>query len=404
MKPWMARRNRFAICLSAVAVVFISSLFPTKSSALSSAPSRAGEVIRVRLDRVRTQFTVTGLSLRYPGSPMASDLGFKAIKVSLIKGRGLHKWLLEDRDSGKILSEFQARKLEIAGVGLRVNLKSVPDRLSFVPIKNGADLIATMDLEEYLRGVIPSEMPSNWPLEALKAQAVAARTYALYRKSLRDQFHFDVESDVMDQVFTNPLGLAVDKKISNAERAVRETRGVLLLNRQGLPLASFFHADCGGRTEEAREIWGGGEKQGTAVDGFCPLNPAARWKVSLSSSEIAGKLKAFAPPESRLASLDVVDRTGSGRLAHLKLKWSDGQSSIVSGHEFRMAIGHDRIKSTSFEFVRKGEAFEFVGQGFGHGVGMCQWGAKSMASSGAFYSEILQHYYPKAMIKEPTLL
>lgn len=397
MLPWMARRTRsFVAC----AILFALSI--------PSSPARASD-IRVRMDRVRPSFTLAGLALRYPGSPMNLDMGYKAIKVTWIKkhsgGISLYQWTLKDRDSGKLLSEFQSKKLDVVGLNLRVNLKSVPDRLTFVPMKNGADLIAKMDIEEYLKGVIPSEMPANWPMEALKAQAVAARTYALNRKNLRENSHFDVEADVMDQVFINPLGLVADKKVSNAEKAVRETRGIVLLDRHGEPLASYFHADCGGRTEEAREIWGGGEKQGTAVDGSCPLNPAARWRASITAADVSAKLSAFAPKQAtRLVSLETIDKTSSGRLGHLKLRWSDGSDSVLTGHEFRMAIGHDRIKSTSFEFVKKADSFEFSGVGFGHGVGMCQWGAKSLAANGAFYSEILQHYYPKAVIKEPALL
>jgi stage II sporulation protein D len=426
MKPWMARAAR-RLSVSAMLVILgallsIPLVVPLANASMGSSGSSLGtslgtslgnsSEIRVRLNRVQPSFTLAGMALRYPGASVGLsrglDMEFKAIKVTWEKkrvgGASFYQWTLKDRDSGKLLSQFQSKKFEVAGLSMRVNLKSVPDRLSFVPMKTGADLIAQMDLEEYLRGVIPSEMPANWPMEALKAQAVAARTYALYRKSLREDSHFDVEADVMDQVFTNPLGLVTDKKASNAERAVRETRGIVLLDRHGQPLPSYFHADCGGRTEEARELWGGGERQGTAVDGSCPLNPAARWRAVVSAADLSTKLKAYAPVETRLASLEALDKTSSGRLAHLKLKWSDGSDSIITGHDFRMAIGHDRIRSTSFEFSKKAEAFEFAGVGFGHGVGMCQWGAKSLALNGAFYSEILQHYYPKAVIKEPMPL
>ena len=395
MRPWMA----FALAALGCAVTF-------------SVSSASAASIRIRVDQIKGQFTVTGIGLRFPGSASAHDggmsLGFRALRVrSSLASHGLKHWEVKDRDSGAVLSSFNARKFEIAGMSLRVNLKSVPDRLSFLPSRLGSDLIATMDLEDYLQGVLPAEMPKNWPIEALKAQAVAARTFALYKISLRRDADYDVESDVMDQVFQNPLHSPGTLQ-TNAAVAVRETRGTVLLNRRGEALAAYFHADCGGHTEEAPEVWAGAEKQGTVKDDACPLNPVAHWRAEFGVVEVMERLRsvAMAPhPDARIAKLETVDHTASGRVAHLKLTWTDGSSAMIAAPEFRMAMGHDKVKSTNFQVEMKARegmiaGFSFSGVGFGHGVGMCQWGAKHLALGGAFYSEILQHYYPRAVLRE----
>ena len=380
--PWMASpRIRSVVVLLSVFV---------------AAPSFA-DTIRVRLQRLSTPISLSGMGVRYPSAPMNTGLGFRALKIQWRKDGPQITWTIKDRDTNLTVAIVRARTLELSGLSLRLNLKSVPDRLSLVPAGRSVDLVAKMNLEDYLRGVVPSEMPNGWPIEALKAQAVAARTYALHRKSQRADASYDVEADVTDQVFLNPLGLPTAKASSNAEIAVRETRGVVLLDETGRALPTYFHADCGGRTEEARDVWGQGEEQGTAVDSGCPVNPNARWSARFSARELGTKFNKL-----RLARLDLVDRTASGRIGHLRLRWSDGDENLVSGNEFRMAIGHDRLRSTLFEVVRVGDHFEFRGQGFGHGAGLCQWGAKNLAAGGAFYTEILLHYYPKAVIREPN--
>lgn len=398
MRPRMATSRRLAC-----AALFLTFIFSSLSHATPS-------TIRVRVDRIRGAFTLTGIGLRFPGAAMS--LGFRALRVrSSSVPQGFTHWEVRDRESGEIVSSFNARKFEINGMSLRVNLKPVPDRLSFLPSRTGSDLVASMDIEEYLQGVLPAEMPKSWPLEALKAQAVAARSFALYKMSLRRDADYDVESDVMDQVFQNPLHSAGTLQ-TNAAEAVRETRGIVLLDRAGQYLAAYFHADCGGHTEEAPEVWAGAAKSGTVKDDACPLNPIASWRVELQASEIAEKIRgiAMAPhPDARIAKLEVADRNRSGRVSHLKLSWSDGSSALISAPEFRMAMGHEKIKSTNFEMNldrKEGnvESVVFKGRGFGHGVGLCQWGSKHLALQGAFYSEILQHYYPRAILKETKKL
>ena len=370
----------------------------------------AAQLVRVRLDTVISSTNISGIGLRFPNGKM--ELGFRSIHIQWSKANapGLTSWLIEDRRTGEILSRVTAKKLEINGMDLRSGLTTLPDQLTLFPVGRGisrsssqsADLIATMNVEAYLRGVLPAEMPAAWPLESLKAQAIAARTFALYKKGLRGDANFDVESTVMDQVFLNPLhSLRNTNQLNNVERAVSETRGLILVDTHAQPLAAFFHADCGGQTEEAKELWGQGEKQGTAIDGACPYNSHSHWHATYSYSEIIKKLKAaslISNKERQLAGIEKIGKTSSGRIGRLRLIFDDGSDATLTGHEFRMALGHDRLKSTKFEFVKTALGINFSGLGAGHGVGMCQWGARHMGASGGKVSDILAHYYPRARL------
>lgn len=390
-------------CLRLAFVVVTSAILFFGVNAFASPANE----MRVRLQSLtKSPISVNGIALRFPGSPAAA-MGFQAIKISWkASAKARFSFLVEDRDSGQVLSRFEARTLELNGMSLRVGLQSMPDRLSLAPRPTGAlDVIARLDLESYVRGVLPSEMPASWPLEALKAQAIAARTFALFRKQARAKVNatYDVESDVMDQVYKNPFGdepLSA-KKSEMVERAIRETKGVVLLAGGTHPFATFFHADCGGHTEEPGEVWGPSESVGTTPDESCPTNPMASWSLKLTASEIAAKFKSA----SRLSGLKVIEKTPSGRIAKLQLKWLDGSVATVSGHAFRMTMGHDRVRSAKFDVLKDaGGDFDLVGQGFGHGVGMCQWGARHLAKAGKGYREILAHYFPKATFSESSSL
>jgi stage II sporulation protein D len=247
-------------------------------------------------------------------------------------------------------------------------------------------------------------MPSGWPLEALKAQAIAARTYALFKMHAREETSaaFDVETSVMDQVFLMPTRDDMPSAYrANVERAVSETRGLLLTTggAHPTPLAAYFHADCGGHTEDARAVWGSAST-GTTRDEGCPLNPHAQWQAHLTKAEIARTLHA----STSLIDLRAIGRTSTLRVERMRFAWADGTSTELSPHEFRMALGHDRVKSTNFELAAIGDGFTLSGKGSGHGVGLCQWGARHLAKAGSGYREILKHYYPRTQLIEVAAL
>jgi stage II sporulation protein D len=386
--------TRAGICLKSLLCVTLSIigvLFSRQASATD---------IKVKLQRLSSTISVSGIGMSLPGVGSRASMGFRSVMIDWSKKtKNVYTWRMRDRDTGETLANFEAPHLEVRGSSLRIGLKPVPDRLTLLPTRAaGTDLIATMDLETYIRGVLPAEMPKSWPLEALKAQAIAARTFALYRKEYRDRIRapYHVESSVMDQAFLLPIfEEGADENLARVEQAVRETRGMVLRDAADRPFATYFHADCGGQTEDARMVWGE-SGLGTAVDGACPFNPKSKWTALITQGEFAkhfrrGQLVA-------VNEIEEVSRTSSGRIDQLKIKWNDGKSTEVTGHEFRMAVGHERVKSANFQIARASKGFVLSGRGFGHGVGMCQWGAKQLALDGKEYEEILHHYYPRASL------
>ncbi len=376
------------------------------SPTASASPARLdvarspADLFRIRvLQLLAPVVSVSGMNIT---AERKSASGFHAFILKKSTKAGETVWTLTDRDSGVVLSQITGARLAIEGEQIRINLKAVPDSLVIESrTSRVSDVIATLDLETYLKGVLPSEMPASWPMEALKAQAVAARTFAIFRKAQRAEGSaFDLDSDVSDQMFSNPLSDdETSVPVANVDRALRETKGELLEDTKHGVFAAYFHADCGGHTEEASEVWGSGEKLGTAVDGGCPMNPRATWTLKMSNDQLSARLaKATKRSMGSVELLTADARTSSGRIASLRVAWSDRSTSALSGNEFRAAVGFDRMRSTQFKITREGSDYVFKGQGYGHGVGLCQWGARQMAKAGHSYKDILKHYYPKALL------
>ncbi|MDO8462647.1 MAG: SpoIID/LytB domain-containing protein [Deltaproteobacteria bacterium] len=252
--------------------------------------------------------------------------------------------------------------------------------------------VSEIGLEEYLMGVLGGEIPREWPLEVLKAQAVAARTYTLYRKQNPRSEFYDLESTVEDQVF-GPTGKK-DKKI---HQAVSETWGEVLKKGEE-PFTAYYHSCCGGRLEEASTIWAKGEEP-FVTDSYCTACPSYSWEEEISKSELVSLLADWGLEADRPWSLKISLTTQSGRAKELVLTTSSGTKKI-STNDFRRRLGYQRIKSNWFEIEEKEEVYLFRGHGSGHGVGLCQWGAKGMAEQGLTYQEILKFYYPDTTIEK----
>ena len=239
-------------------------------------------------------------------------------------------------------------------------------------------LINVIPLEDYLAAVLGSEMPKSFPLEALKAQAVAARTYALQKKLEAYDQPWHLGSSVIHQVYGG-----VEREAPRTRAAVEATRGeVLTWDLQ--PIEAYFHASCGGHTETGGQALGRDLPYLRSVPCPCGALPASRWQATLSANELRNALGV------RSNELRVTRRTRTGRVDLL----SAGARTFDAA-TFRRKLGYMRVKSLEFE-LKPGPDGElrFVGRGFGHGAGLCQWGAKALADQGREYREILSHYYP----------
>jgi stage II sporulation protein D len=281
------------------------------------------------------------------------------------------------------------RSLRLAGPGvIRVNGKGYRGLIEVFPADKGVLVVDELPLEDYLVGLINCEISSLWPMEAVKAQAVIARTYALYQKESRKYALYHLESSVLDQVYEG-----VDIEDNRASRAVKETAGEVL-TYAGKVIQAFYHSNCGGHTEAAVNVWGGDIAYLQGVDcKYCQAAPAGRWEQRLPLKKVESLLKGAGYPVSGLCEIRPGRTNSSGRLREVALVTTKGGQSIPAVN-FRKALGYSVIKSTNFTSQTLKDELLFEGAGNGHGVGLCQWGAKQRATEGFAYQEILQYYYP----------
>ncbi|MGZ3580330.1 MAG: SpoIID/LytB domain-containing protein [Syntrophales bacterium] len=331
--------------------------------------------------------------------------GLQAIRVDSTS-------LFEVRDGyGKdILGKVRSAALTISGGDMRLNGNTLsPDGLVIVPlegkclnlngvpyrgefrIEKGAradiDVINVLDVEAYLYGVVPKEMSPQWPLEALKAQSIAARTYALYQKEKSKDKDFDLIATTASQVYG---GFAAESARSN--QAVDETRGMVLLYEGQLAL-TYFHANSGGMTEEARRVWSVDVPYLKGVrDDYSAKAPGCSWKLSLNTGKIRTALNGKGLDVGQIERLVPLDISPSGRVTKIKI-FHGGKESVLTGNDFRLKTDPTQVKSTLFTMTNEGNEIHLEGKGSGHGVGMSQWGAYIMAREGISYGDILKHYY-----------
>ncbi|MBI5190206.1 MAG: SpoIID/LytB domain-containing protein [Nitrospirae bacterium] len=253
-------------------------------------------------------------------------------------------------------------------------------------------IINEIPIEDYVRAVVGEEMPASWPIEALKAQAVVTRTYALFRKTKHDYDGYDLCSSVNSQVFT---GDAREK--DGPARAARDTEGEVL-GYNGALVETLYHSTCGGITEDAADVWDLSRPYLRPEGCSCSKeSPYAAWEKRIPQTEIEKALCANGYPVAGITAITVTDRSDTGRAKAVSIQAVWGRGTIKAA-DLRRIIGYSKVPSTCFMIKKDGEDFVFSGKGAGHGVGMCQWGAKVMAENGKGYREILAHYYKDTVL------
>ena len=258
------------------------------------------------------------------------------------------------------------------------------------------EVINQLPVEEYLYGVIKWEISPTWLLSVLKAQAIVARTYALKKvkdASAKNQ-KFYLTNTVDDQVYEG-----VEAEDPRTTEAVNLTRGEVL-TYQGELINAYYHCCCGGYTADPRDVWGGGFPYLKAKpDEFCKGSPYYRWELKIKVEEVAKILRENGYSVGKIYRIRPGSRDEGGRVREICVEYRGGKR-YIKGTELRRLIGPDRLKSTLFTVKRWADYFIFTGRGWGHGVGMCQWGAKEMAERGYNTREILQFYYPGTRIEK----
>jgi len=262
-------------------------------------------------------------------------------------------------------------------------------------------IVNILPLETYLRGVIPAEMPPSAPPDALRAQAILARTYALKCRGRYQAEGYDLRDTLDSQVYG---GVEVERGTTDA--AVRETAG-LVLTRGGQLIRANYYADCGGVTAP-------GEREDdfppSVVDApkeggpaYCARGTYHVWTLTVGVEEIAMRLDAsIREALGPLREIAVLETDTTGRARRVQIVGEQGVHEMT-GSAFRLLLGSTRLRSTLFTVERDiTGAFVFQGRGYGHGRGLCQWGAMGMAAEphGRSFRDILAHYYPGAKIVE----
>lgn len=261
------------------------------------------------------------------------------------------------------------------------------------------NLVNLLPLEQYLVGVIDAEMGESWPLEALKAQSVAARSYAMFRLSQPKNPWYDIESTVQDQVYH---GVRLSSIPAKSQKAVAATQGQVL-TESGKVCRALFHARCGGQTETAQSVWNRGSGATGDESVLCPGCQKRRfdWRVQIPVTQILRRLKF--PDEDHDLTIRNVKRASSGRVVDFIVESSQNSRKVTSD-EFRSLIGYEKLKSSFFSWRFDNHTMQIDGRGAGHGVGLCQWGARYLANLGKDYLAILRHYYPRLRIEDgPSL-
>jgi len=249
--------------------------------------------------------------------------------------------------------------------------------------------VNTLSLEEYLLGVVPVEMPSAWPQAALEAQAIVARTYALRKRNPAKPY--DLVAGTADQMYGG-----ISAESPSATTAVTGTSG-MIVTYGGVVADVAYMSCCGGHTEDSQRIWGSDIPYLHGVaDPYCADAPDSSWTISLDWNSVAHALK-FDTDTASLQGVQVIGMPGARPTALRFL--ADGTSQDVDVLDLRRISAY-RMPSTYIRnatLQRSGDdgmTVVITGSGRGHGVGLCQWGARGMAQAGASAAQILAYYFP----------
>ena len=286
--------------------------------------------------------------------------------------------------------------------------------LLVAPFEDSLAIVNRVPLEDYLRGVVAVEMGGRAPQDsaAVQAQAVAARSYAILRLGARGR-PFDVYASVMDQAYGG-----LDAENAGANAAVAATRG-LVLRYDGRIVDAPYSSTCGGSTAEASEVWRNpgapylrrvSDRVGQTSRYYCDIAPRYRWTASFThealNTVLARYLRSYTSVPSggpgRARNVEVIDRTPSDRVGALRIVTDRGQY-VVNRNDIRFVLrspSGEILNSTYFTVDARHDgdgaiaALTLTGRGYGHGIGMCQWGAIGRSRAGQSFRSILATYYP----------
>lgn len=398
---------KFVISLTLLIPFFsLSSAIPPHIyKSFSSAIGADGPAVRVLVGKGMPELTVSGKNLQrklLPVSRKETFLGNKKIRFQCAR--------FAERNQSHSLGRFLLASVESSS-GL-VGLERDQFEGSLFLVANTAsrscDVVNEISMERYLSSLLSREMNSSWPIEALKAQAVAARTYAIHKmksqevsKIRGEDAFYDLENSERHQVSGS-----FQDTTPETIRASLATRGEILVTRQGeLLTPTFFHASCGGRTREPQKVWSNRVKgyQETDCD-FCENRRGQYWSKELSVERMQ-KFFLWAYENNLIEGVPENPKGQMVRIVPSEMKdpkirvYFGDKLSFIKKNTFRRYFGRVKFPSTHFSIKFDQTGWDITGRGNGHGVGMCQVGALDLARQGWDYRRILAHYYPGHKLK-----
>lgn len=311
---------------------------------------------------------------------------------------------------GKIKIELKNNKAKISNKVFSLPIKFVSQKCFLVNDKiyrnniiinscsEGNNIINELKIEDYLKGILPKEADSSWNQETLKAQAIISRSYALKNIGKHSKEGYDVCSKVHCQVYGG-----ASCETENCNKAIYDTTGKVVTYENKIA-QTLFHASCGGYTEDPKYVWQWKIKTPEYLkglkDSYCKNSPHQNWEVSLSEKGIREKLIKSGYEIGKIKKISTSGITTGKAAKQIIIRHSKGTLKLNS-YTFRCSVSPDKIKSTLITSIKyKNKNFIFKGKGWGHKVGLCQWGAKVMGDKGFSYDKILKFYYPKTEITE----
>ena len=335
------------------------------------------KIIRVLICKSNTSLTLSSRG------PVIIKAGNKILK----REQRLEKIVLKRKgDSIKFgIDRYKTLEFISKGFPILVNNRAYRGNIRISIHTKQLSAVNYVDIEGYLKSVVPSEMPSVWPMEALKAQAIVARTYALYRRAGPSK-EYDLCSGTNSQMYKG-----VYSERSSSNMAVYLT-GQICLYDNGKPVPTYFHSTCGGNTLNADSVW---RKALDSIEGvdckFCKDSPHyKKWKVSIGRRKLG---KILSKKGYKIGKIKKI-RIERDKPYRIFIEDKYGKSQVLDASKFRLLVGPGMIRSSNFRIKVGWFSVKFKGNGWGHCVGLCQWGARGMALKGYSYKQILQHYYP----------
>ena len=362
----------------------------------------------------------------------------KIPEINVLIGRSLNSVLVSGIDISKELSLSKVKKTYPGSAKLKFDCQSISASLKqekpvllaslksqtglinwnesryrgeFVLVGNraqkaGCNLVNKVSLEDYINSLLAKEMRSDWPLEALKAQAVAARTYAYHKiisnqvsKDLGHKAYYDVENSEKHQV----TGSFADETNSTA-KATRQTSGEVLTLGNGKITPIFFHSKCGGKTLTPDQVWAHAVEGYESVNcPFCHNHGMKPWKITLKEEDFHNYLDKTlrAYHKDKLTSHGKTIKLVPDSKNNSRLGFYEGdQLKFVQKSRLRSLMGRSSAPSNYYQIEKRGKETILEGKGFGHNVGMCQFGAYELARRGYNYKQILAHYFPNHKIQK----